>query len=343
MSDPDQHASLPARPDGPLRVVIDTDAANEIDDQFALAWALLAPEHLTIEALHAAPYGHGAYFSAMLAAQAHRGGGPVTRFEELAALVGADQVAEMSATNPPAAGMQRSVAEIERVLAAAEVKARPPVLAGSESFLADAHSPVPSDAATNLVELAHASDEPLYVAVMGAPTNVASALLLDPSIAAKLVVTFVAGFPSASSHIDDSFNLVQDRLATNRLFAPDTHLVYLPGYQVAETLSVSRPEVERHLAGHGPLGDLLHRLYVDNPLAAATEAPGHSWVMWDLAPLAWLIDPTWVRTFVAEGATVSPDHRWSPAAGHHLEAFRIDRRSVYTDYFARFADVDADT
>ena len=37
-----------------LRVVIDTDAANEIDDQFALAWALLSPERLDVLAVYAA-------------------------------------------------------------------------------------------------------------------------------------------------------------------------------------------------------------------------------------------------------------------------------------------------
>ena len=30
------------------RIVIDTDAANEIDDQFALAWALLSPDRKSV-------------------------------------------------------------------------------------------------------------------------------------------------------------------------------------------------------------------------------------------------------------------------------------------------------
>ena len=232
--------------------------------------------------------------------------------------------------------MERSRAEIERVLDAATVSARPPVFDGATTFLTDPTVPVLSDAARNLVEAAHGADEPLYVAVMGAPTNVASALLLDPTIASKIVVVFVAGYPSTSRFVDDSFNLVQDRLATSVLFAPATQLVYVPGYQVAETLSVSLPEIDAHLAPHGALGRLLRALYVENPLANEPERPGHSWIMWDLAPLAWLIDPTWVRTFVAPGATIGPDHRWMPGPGHHLEAFRLDRRSVYTDFFTRF-------
>ena len=43
-------------PNGIARVIIDTDAANEIDDQFALTWALLSPEKLKIEAVTAEPF-----------------------------------------------------------------------------------------------------------------------------------------------------------------------------------------------------------------------------------------------------------------------------------------------
>ena len=37
------------------RVVIDTDTYNEIDDQFAIVYALLSPEEINVEALYAAP------------------------------------------------------------------------------------------------------------------------------------------------------------------------------------------------------------------------------------------------------------------------------------------------
>ena len=38
------------------RMVLDTDTYNEIDDQFALTYALLSPEALTLEAIYAAPF-----------------------------------------------------------------------------------------------------------------------------------------------------------------------------------------------------------------------------------------------------------------------------------------------
>ncbi len=331
------HASTTTRPEstGRRRVVIDTDAANEIDDQFALAWALLAAGDLDIEGIAAAPFAHGPYLSALLEAQQQRGEGPATAFERLAHDVGNEGAHALTELSPPGVGMQRSYDEILRVLDAAAVEPRPPVHRGAESFMVTPDDPVESDATRALIEQAHSSTEPLYVAVLGAPTNVASALIIDPTIASKLTVIFVAGYPTASPHIDDSFNLLQDRHASNRLLADDVDLIYIPGHQAADTLSVTLPDLERHVAPCGPLGALLHQLYLDNPLAAAPLTPGHSWVMWDLAPIAWLLDSTWVPTFSTTRATIGADHRWHRAGGTLTEAFRVDRRSIYIDFYER--------
>ena len=42
-----------------IRVIIDTVAKNEIDDQWAIALAILSPERFQIEGIVAAPYLHG--------------------------------------------------------------------------------------------------------------------------------------------------------------------------------------------------------------------------------------------------------------------------------------------
>ena len=44
------------RPSAKPRVIIDTDTANEIDDQYAVAWALLSPERLELEGVTAVPF-----------------------------------------------------------------------------------------------------------------------------------------------------------------------------------------------------------------------------------------------------------------------------------------------
>lgn len=66
-----------APPRGPVRVVIDTEAANEIEGQFAIAWALLSPQRLEVVGVHAAPCSFAHRRTAMLrrageAAQAAR-------------------------------------------------------------------------------------------------------------------------------------------------------------------------------------------------------------------------------------------------------------------------------
>ncbi|MFC1725309.1 hypothetical protein ACFL4T_06755 [candidate division KSB1 bacterium] len=43
-------------PAGRVRMVLDTDTYNEIDDQFAVVYSLISPERLNVEAIYAAPF-----------------------------------------------------------------------------------------------------------------------------------------------------------------------------------------------------------------------------------------------------------------------------------------------
>ncbi|MDB5059507.1 MAG: Inosine/uridine-preferring nucleoside hydrolase, partial [Chloroflexi bacterium] len=43
-------------PTSTIHMVLDTDTYNEIDDQFAIAYALLSPERIVVEAIYAAPF-----------------------------------------------------------------------------------------------------------------------------------------------------------------------------------------------------------------------------------------------------------------------------------------------
>ena len=55
LSEQDRISRLQA-PAGKARMVLDTDTYNEIDDQFALTYALLSPDKLSVEAIYAAPF-----------------------------------------------------------------------------------------------------------------------------------------------------------------------------------------------------------------------------------------------------------------------------------------------
>lgn len=58
---PAKRLALLEPPTGRVRLVLDTDTYNEIDDQFALVYALLSPAQFEVEAVYAAPF-YAAHF-----------------------------------------------------------------------------------------------------------------------------------------------------------------------------------------------------------------------------------------------------------------------------------------
>ena len=154
-----ERLALPDPAGAALEVVLDTDTFNEIDDQFALAYALLSPQRIDLQAVHAAPF-----------------------------------VNDRSAT--PAEGMNKSFDEVHEVLGRLGRGGEVAVLRGSERWMTEAGGAVSSEACGDLVERAmarHVDDAPLYVVAIGAPTNVASALVERPAVTERVVVVWLGG------------------------------------------------------------------------------------------------------------------------------------------------------
>jgi inosine-uridine nucleoside N-ribohydrolase len=304
-----------APPTGPVRVVIDTDAANEIDDPFAIAWALLSPGRLQVEAMYAAPYSF-AHRRAQSRVQQHR------QFD------------------PPGVGMERSLAAIQAVYDRLGLDARGRVRRGSTRYLASLDAPEPSEATAHLIAtaLAMPGHEPLYVVAIGCPTNVANALLIEPAIAERIVVVWTSGYPSHAPHANHSFNLEQDLLASQWLLDSGVPHVYLPGFHVGAQLRLSLPEMERWVKGRGAIGDHLFELYTHNPLwelQGISSFEAHSWVIWDLINIAWLIEPAWVPSEIVRTPWLMPDRRWRPDPSRHpmREAHGVQRDAIFAAFF----------
>ena len=305
------------------RVVIDTDAANEIDDQFALAWALLSHAQLEVEAIYAAPFSF-----------AHR----------RALLPDAPPTA--APFNPPAIGMERSYQEILHVHDLLGIPSSGRVLRGSAGYLASAGRPLRSEAADHLIAMARAcpEDAPLYVVALGCVTNIASALLLAPDIVEKTVVVWTSAFPSHAPHVNNSFNLEQDVHASRCLLDSGVPHVYLPGYHVGAQLRMSLPEVERYVRGRGAIGNYLHALFTHNPLWPVLGLDGtepYSWVIWDIINIAWLINPAWVPSELVRTPRLGTDLRWVADPTRHLmrEAYGVQRDAIFADLVAKLPGV----
>ncbi|MEM7615148.1 MAG: nucleoside hydrolase, partial [Pseudomonadota bacterium] len=222
-------------PEGIARVLIDTDTANEIDDQYALAWALLSPERMVVEAVTAEPYSFAHHQPELLAAERALEGGD-THAEHL---VGGFQgwlerlhaqgrrAADLNFVGP-AEGMERSYAEILNIYEKLGIASDWKVFRGAPSYMRDPEAPIRSEAVEVIIDLAKSGDAPLHIAAMGCVTNIASALLLAPEIVERIVVIWTSAYPSHAPHCNrPSLNLVQDVHASRLIFDSGVPHVYL--------------------------------------------------------------------------------------------------------------------
>ena len=289
------------------QVVIDTDTYNEIDDQYAVAYALLSPEHMNVEAVYAAPYLNDRSTSA-------------------------------------GDGMEKSYQEILRILKFLRRQAGGFAYRGSDRFLAGAGKPVESAAARDLIAKAlQPREKPLYVLTIGAPTNVSSAILLEPGIKEKIVVVWLGGatheWPSARE-----FNLQQDIHASRVLFDSGVALVQIPTRNVSEHLRTTLPEAERFLRGKGRLCDYLYEQFVgyyEKHTANRPQPYPWSKVIWDISTVAWLIEPKWAPSRLVPSPVLNDDFTYSQKPGRHLMrvATGMNRDAIFFDLFQKLAKV----
>jgi len=339
-------------PTGPIRLVIDTDAANEIDDQFALAWAFLSQDRFEIEGIHAAPFSFAHHRQALLAAHAENERHGSGAAPEVAVVGSYHQWARnlvASGTDPadvpfvgPDEGMELSYHEAVKVVELMDEEPSGRVFRGSPGYLSSPGEPIHSEAADALIERAMADDErPLHVAAIGALTNIASAILIEPRIIERIVVTWTSSYPSFSPLSNrPSLNLVQDLHASRILFDCGVPHVYLPGFYIGAQLTISLPDVERWVRGRGRIGDYLYELYTNNPIQrqrGITDQDDRTWVIWDLINFAWLLDPEWVPSELMPSPLLGDDLHWEHPDGRHLmrEAVGIDRDAIFRDFYRK--------
>lgn len=290
-----------AWPTEPVDMVLDTDTYNEIDDQFALVYALFSEPRLNLQAVYAAPFHN-------------------------------------KRSSGPGDGMVRSYEEIERVLDRMGRSIDRFAFKGADRWLGDPAQPVRCDAVDHLIDLARSrpAGSPLYVCAIGAITNVASALLAAPDIAERVVVVWLAGHPLNWPRTDE-FNMRGDADASRHVLDCGVPLVLVPCAQVAEKLLVTVPEIKAYVEGRGPIGDYLARIFGEyNP---NLHNPGVSKVIWDIAPVAWLINGDWCTTRLVPSPILTADLTWSIDPRRHFIQMVTDvqRDEIFGDLFGKIA------
>lgn len=294
-----------AHPSGMVRMVLDTDTYNEIDDQFALVYALLSPEKLKVEATYAAPFTN-------------------------------------DRSSGPGDGMEKSYEEILRLLERMHVEHEGFAFRGSTEYLTGRSAPERSPAALDLIERAMAApeDDPLYIVAIGAITNVASAVRIAPEIIRRIVVVWLGGQPVRIPRTPE-FNMMQDLEASRLMFESGLPLVQIPCIGVSSHLLTTKAELEQSITGCNPVADFLYERfceYSSDHFAYAKE-------IWDISSIAYLLNEDWVPTELIPSPILNDDFSYAqPPAGRHeiRAAWQIRRNPIFKDLFQKLRAIGKD-
>ena len=227
------------------KVWVDADTANEIDDGYAILRALVAPE-FEVVGLSSMSWRH-------------------KPFEE-----GAKESQQMNE-------------DILRHLDLLDLVAHP---IGAYQPMPDPQTPVDSPAARGII--AEALDTPegekLHIFVLGAYTNVASALLLAPEILDKVAV-YLMGYNFIGGRLQtDEFNCEGDLQAAAFLPQSGVELFVMPASTLRE-FYWSKESIDTHFKGRGGVYDYL----VDRwEFWAPTSSQRR---LWDIAVFAAILRP----------------------------------------------------
>lgn len=233
-----------------VRMLISTDAKNEADDQYAIAHVLMTPK-FDVRGFVAAHFDR--YWQSGVTAQA-------------------------------------SLDELHKVISLMDMTGVCPVEKGSERAMEDEMTPRDSAGARLIIQEALREDpRPLYIACMGSLTDLASAILMEPSICQRMTCIWIGGgvYPEGGRE----FNMDQDLAAANVVFRSQMPLWQVP-QNVYKQLSVSLAQLQAKVAPCGEIGKYLFEQMVElnNRLAFIPHWPhGEIWGLGDSAVIGVLM------------------------------------------------------
>lgn len=237
-----------------IPVVLSTDVGNEIDDQWAITYLLLQP-----------------------------------RFEVLGVM------SAHAPSLPAPAGQTSYRILVDVVENRLRMSTHPPLVEGGSFPLNNVKTPRPSPAVTFLLETSRrfSKDNRLTVLMIGAATDVASAIITDPTIVDRVRVVQM-GFHDEQG--GDEFNIANDVHAVQAILDSKVPLVIGPGKVCRASLSLHFEQARTLIAAHGAIGGWLweefQAYYYRSVKPLRVNDFSKPWVIWDNIALAYVLGMT---------------------------------------------------
>lgn len=246
--------------DKPIRLIVDADTANEVDDLYAIARALIEP-----------------------------------RFK-IEGLTSAQWHTQERAPNDTVGLSQRLNEEILDLMGQPDV----PHPMGANAPLVNQHRPQPSPAAEWIIKKARETPdgEKLTVVTLGPSTNVASAILMDPAIIPKLKACYIGLWhnPEENTWNKREFNTNNDPNATDLLLNTPGLEFHIMTASTSKSLVFEKTEVDKNLKKKGGVGDyLVDRWESYDRFWQKSDPEKKKWIMWDVAIIEALANPDFAK------------------------------------------------
>lgn len=281
--------------DKKTRVIINTDAKAEADDQYAIVHALLTPS-FDVRGVIAAHFGK-----------------------------------EKSQRS-----MEESREEVDLLLRLTGLEGRIRADNGAPHALPDERTPVDSPGARLIIsEALKGDDRPLYIAFCGPLTDMASALLLEPSIALRDIrAIWIGGYTWPSG--GPEYNLANDIHAANVVLQSKLELWQVP-YNTYRQMPVSHAELLEKVYPHGDIGRYLVQQLLDFNDGKRRAIEYRS--LGDSPVVGLMLYPECGRFEWRPAPEIAP-HMGYVHTGRHrpIKVYEtIDSRFILEDFFAKIA------
>lgn len=199
---------------------------------------------------------------------------------------------------------QTSAACARAALRRLEITSPPPVFAGSSVPLRE-RQPLRNRGVDFMVETsrAYSPKNRLVILTIGATTDVASALLADPTLGDRIEI-LTMGFNSWPRGTDD-WNIRNDPLAYSVILESQAPVTIGAGDVCRAHLKLSGTAANELLRGHGAVAEWLADLFQDwitrNAESVAQAVGPQQWVIWDTIVVARLLGYTSSRRYPRPG------------------------------------------
>lgn len=279
-------------------VVLSTDVGNEIDDQWAIAYLLTNPD-----------------FDVQGIISAH-----------------APSLPDPSAH----ATYEVLVDEVENRLG---MTVHPPLLEGSSLPLADKKTPRPNRGTDFLISASKpfSKTHRLVVLTIGAATDVASAILIDPTIVDRIDIVAM-GFRNLTE-AGKEYNVENDVAAWQAILDSDVPVTIGAGDVCQKYLALGFEQARNLIASHGTVGawlwDEYQAWYFRNVKPLRKPDFSKPWVIWDIITLAYEEGMTTQKTIPRP--TLNDDKSFGPAhSGKTITWIEsVDSARLWPDFLVR--------